>query len=128
MTTGALKVGIVSQIARHFPRLWMERELRFRPNHFESEFWLVPIFCDKTKTAVDIGADAGGYSYYMAKYSRNVTAFVPNTDLSAHLRRVLDLWFTLKVQPAASTMAHPASDLATRSATIEEKNDLVCER
>jgi FkbM family methyltransferase len=109
----------------------MERELRFRPNHFESEFWLVPVFCDKTKTAIDIGANAGAYSYYMAKYSRSVIAFEPNTDLWTHLRRVLGPVVHLEsaALSAKSTSAILRVDRSnTGVATIEEKNDLVCVR
>jgi hypothetical protein len=53
----------------------MESELRFQPQHFESEFWLIPIFCEKEKTAIDVGANEGEYFYYVTKSSRNVIAF-----------------------------------------------------
>ena len=67
----------------------MERELRFRPNHFEEELCLTPIFCGRGKTSIDIGANMSHYSYYMAKFSKNVIAFEPNRDLLNHLSRLL---------------------------------------
>ena len=61
MLSAVNKASIVRGITRHFPKLWMERELRFRPNHFERELWLVPFLCDKRKTALDIARD-GNFS------------------------------------------------------------------
>ena len=107
----------------------MERELRFRPYHFEAELWLVPIFCDKQKTAIDIGANRGSYSYFMAKLSSNVIAFEPNTDLWKDLRRLLGRDFHLEAaalsdKSAKTTLRVDYSN--TGVATIEEKNQLVC--
>ena len=129
METGPLKTAIVQLINRRFPSLWLERELRFRPHHFERELWLVPIFCDKAKVAIDIGANMGTYSYYMAKYSNSVIAFEPNKDLWAHLHRVLGPDFRLEAaalsrESATATMR--IDNLNTGVATIEEKNDLSC--
>ena len=69
------RARIAKGIAKHFPRLWMERELRFRPNHFERELWLVRFLCDPRKVAIDIGANMGVYSYFMRKFSRQVIGF-----------------------------------------------------
>lgn len=129
MASGALKTAIVKVIGRCFPSLWLERELRFRPNHFERELWLVPIFCDKAKAAIDIGANTGTYSYYMAKYSNSVIAFEPNKDLWAHLRRILGPDSRLEAaalsrQSAKATMR--IDNHNTGIATIEDKNDLSC--
>jgi len=105
----------------------MERELRFRPSHFEEEFWLVPMLCDKRKTAIDIGANAGHYSYYMGKFSQNVIAFEPNRDLWNDLRRLLGR--RVHLEPAALSRTSSKAVLRidpgnTGVATIEEKNDL----
>jgi FkbM family methyltransferase len=129
MTPRTLKTAIADGISKSFPRLWLERELRFRPNHFEREFWLVPLFCDKEKVAIDIGANMGSYCYYMAKYSKNVIAFEPNKDLWAHLRRVLGP----KVQLEGVALSRKSAMATLRIdehnagvATIEDKNDLQC--
>jgi FkbM family methyltransferase len=127
--SAALKIAFVRKLSTWFPRLWMERELHFRPQHFEPEFWLVPIFCDKEKIAIDVGANQGQYSYYMTKFSRNVIAFEPNTDLWGNLRRLLGRDFHLEAA-ALSRKSSKAMLRVDRSntgiSTIEEKNDLTC--
>jgi FkbM family methyltransferase len=129
MTSGELMAIVAKQITNRFPRLWLERELRFRRHHFEREFWLVPLFCDKEKIAIDVGANMGIYSYYMAKYSKRVIAFEPNTDLWRHLRRLLGPDFHLEAAALSGTSSTASMRIDTRNTgvgTIEEKNDLVC--
>lgn len=129
MASGALKAVIANRISRRFPRLWLEQELRFRPHHFEKELWLVPTFCDKEKIAIDIGANMGTYSYYMAKYSKSVIAFEPNTDLWVHLRRVLGRDFHLEAAALSEKFATATLRIDndnTGVATIEDRNDLSC--
>jgi FkbM family methyltransferase len=129
MSSRALKATISRQLASHFPKLWMERELRLRPNHFEDEFWVVPLLCDKQKTSIDIGANMGHYSYYLAKFSRNVIAFEPNRDLWNHLRRLLGR----KVHLESAALSRAPSKAVIRIdrhntgvSTIEQRNDLSC--
>ena len=129
MPSHALKTTTARQLAQRFPRIWMERELRFRPNHFQEEFWLVPALCDQQKTSVDIGANMGHFSYYMAKFSRNVIAFEPNGDLWPDLRRLLGN----KVQLESAALSRTSSKAVIRIdpdntgvSTIEEKNGLSC--
>ena len=129
MPSATLKSRIATQIRILFPRLWMERELCFRPNHFEQEFWLVPIFCDERKTAIDVGANMGLYSYFMAKFSKNVIAFEPNTDLWSDLRRLLGQDFHLEAAALSEKSAKATlriDNSNTGVSTIEEKNQLVC--
>jgi FkbM family methyltransferase len=114
---------------RHFPKLWMERELHLRPNHFEKEFWLVSLLCDKQKTSLDIGANMGHYSYYMAKFSRDVIAFEPNQDLWKDLRRLLGRRVHLESAALSRTSSKSVMRIDhhnTGVSTIEEKNDLYC--
>jgi len=125
----ALKATISRQIERHFPKLWMERELHFRPNHFEKEFWLVPLLCVQQKTSLDIGANAGHYSYYMAKFSKDVIAFEPNHDLWKDLRRLLGRRVHLESAALSRTSGNAVMRIdhhSTGVSTIEEKNDLCC--
>jgi len=125
------KATIASGIRERFPKLWMERELRFRPNHFERELWLLPFLCDSGRTAIDIGANMGVYSYLMKKFSRQVIAFEPNIDLWSDLHRLLGRNFriegtALSNRTGTSTMRIDHTN--TGVATIEEKNDLGCVR
>jgi len=129
MSSGDLKTAIARQIGRRFPRAWMERELRFRPHHFEAELWLTPIFCSKEKTAIDIGANMGSYAYYMAKFSNNVIAFEPNADLCKGLRHLLGRRAHLELIALSSKSSKAIMRIDhsnTGVATIEEKNDLLC--
>ena len=123
------KAGIAREIKKHFPKLWMERELRVRPNHFEPELWLVPYFCDKRKTAIDIGANMGTYSYFMRKFSKQVIAFEPNTDLWDYLRQLLGKDFRIEgaaLSNRVGTSTIRIDHTNTGVATIEERNDLSC--
>jgi FkbM family methyltransferase len=123
------KRTIANGIRRYFPKLWMERELRFRPNHFERELWVVPFLCDKGKTALDIGANMGVYSYFMRKFSRQVIAFEPNIDLWSDLHRLLGRDFRIEgaaLSNRVGTSTMRIDNTNTGVATIEEKNDLCC--
>jgi hypothetical protein len=53
----------------------------FRHNISNLSYGSFPSFAKKKKIAIDVGANQGQYSYYMAKFSKNVIAFEPNTDL-----------------------------------------------
>jgi FkbM family methyltransferase len=129
MLSETVKIAIGRIVSGGFPRIWMERELRLRPNHFEREFFLVPIFCNREKIAIDIGANEGKYSYYMKKFSRKVIAFEPNTDLWKKLRRLIGGNYQLE-SAALSGKSSKATLRVDRSntgiSTIEEKNDLSC--
>lgn len=129
MVPGVFKKAIASQISRRFPRLWIEREMRYRPNHFEPELWLVPVLCEPDKTSIDVGANMGIYSYYMMKHSRKVVLFEPNIDLWPHLRRVLGadcelIGTALSSRSSSSTLRLDRQN--TGVATIEQNNDLSC--
>jgi FkbM family methyltransferase len=124
-----IKSIVATTVDSLFPRLWMERELRSRPNHFEGELWLLPLFCDKQMTAIDIGANSGAYSYCMLKYSSKVIAFEPNKDLWQRLRRLLGAKVQLEdaaLSDNAKTATLRVDRHNTGVATIEEKNSLIC--
>lgn len=129
MPADALKLIVGRNIARLLPRLWMERELRYRPNHFEPELWLVPAVCDKEMIAIDVGANTGVYSYYMSKFSRDVIAFEPNTDLWKDLRRLLGKEFHLEAVALSGKVSEATLRIDASNSgisTIEENNDMIC--
>ena len=84
-----LKHRTARYLSEHYPRLWANYNILFRRHHFEPEYWLIPLFCSPEKTALDIGVNMGNFAFYMAKFSRSVVGFEPNTDLWPHLRRFL---------------------------------------
>jgi FkbM family methyltransferase len=85
------------------------------------------LFCDRSHLAVDIGANMGEYSYYMAKFARKVVSFEPNFDLWPHLRLLLGCRIRLE---GAALSNHSGNSVLryvednTGVATIETKNDL----
>jgi len=107
----------------------MERELRWRPHHFEPELRLVPLFCEKEKTAIDVGANMGQYSYVLAKHSKAVIAFEPNQDLWVPLRRLVGNNVRLEAVALSTDAGHATFRLDpsnTGVATIEPNNHLSC--
>ena len=55
----------------------------------ERELRLLPILCRPDATAVDVGANAGVFTYYLRKYSARVVAFEPNPEWARFIRAAL---------------------------------------
>jgi FkbM family methyltransferase len=53
----------------------------------ERELPLVELVCEKSATAVDVGANIGVYTYFAAHYSSHVYALEPVPEVAAKLRR-----------------------------------------
>lgn len=53
----------------------------------ELEIELLPFLADPSKTAIDIGANKGMYTYFLAKLARDVIAFEPHTKLCKFLEK-----------------------------------------
>jgi FkbM family methyltransferase len=101
--------------------------MMFRRGQFEREYWLVPLFCDRQHRAIDVGANLGEYSYYMALYAREVVSFEPNSDLRKHFRKLLGHQSQLEavaLSNSTGTTAFRYVDNNTGVATIEERNNL----
>ena len=48
---------------------------------------LLGLLCDRSKISIDIGANVGTLTYYLARHSAHVYAYEPNPELAAKLRR-----------------------------------------
>jgi FkbM family methyltransferase len=70
------------------PRLWAELAIATRNKTFEAEYWLLPRLVSGG-VAVDVGANEGLFSYYMAKTAERVHAFEPNPACLPRLRRLV---------------------------------------
>jgi hypothetical protein len=81
-----LKHTIARYLSLHYPVAWTHYYRTLRKHHFEPEYWLIPLFCRPDKIAVDVGANMGIFAFAMQRYSRQVIAFEPNTDLWPFLR------------------------------------------
>lgn len=88
MSLGRVKEAIGRRLDRLMPRTWLALRIARRDPKLDPEYWLVPDFCDRDHIAVDIGANRGEYSYWMARHARSVVAFEPNTDLWPSLARL----------------------------------------
>jgi FkbM family methyltransferase len=58
--------------------------------HSPEERLLLSRLCDRAKCSVDVGANLGILTHYLARYSRHVYAYEPNPQLASQLRRAFD--------------------------------------
>jgi FkbM family methyltransferase len=122
-----LKHTIARYLSLHYPVAWTHYYRTFRKHHFEPEYWLIPLFCRPDKIAVDVGANMGIFAFAMQRYSRQVIAFEPNTDLWPFLRRFLGNRVRLEDAALSSGAGQAEFRVAagnTGVATIEAKNPL----
>jgi FkbM family methyltransferase len=122
-----LKHTIARYLSLHYPVAWTHFNRAFRKHHFEPEYWLIPLFCRPDKIAVDVGANMGIFAFAMQRYSREVIAFEPNTDLWPFLRRFLGAKTQLEDAALSSDTGQAEFRVVadnTGVATIEAKNPL----
>lgn len=96
----------IKQFLRRWPALWfglrgVYQRLRGRE---EPEFALLPQLVDRERSAVDVGANVGAFTYRLAQLCPHTTAIEANPGLIGALRRI---------SPSRVTVVHAAaSDLA----------------
>lgn len=122
-----LKHRVARLLHRHAPRLHYELLLATRNRHIEPELWLVGQFCRRDRAAVDVGANEGLFSLYLAKHARRVHAFEPNPSCIARLQRLLPRRVVLR--PVAASDTAGSADLRfdptnTGIGTIAAENQL----
>lgn len=117
---------------QRFPRL-MFLLRRLQRINYEHEMKLLDILCDRGKTAVDVGAKLGMYTFRLLPHARDVVAFEPVPVLSTMLRhnfgkrRVRVEPCALSDAPGRTTMRIPyGSDGEVKfgRSTIERSNAL----
>jgi FkbM family methyltransferase len=54
----------------------------------EPELRILHRVCDRSRTALDIGANIGIYTYFLRRHSSKVHAYEPNPELAARLQRL----------------------------------------
>jgi FkbM family methyltransferase len=121
------KRAVARYLHRRHPKLWLASRIARHDRHFEPEFWLIPSFCDRQRIAVDVGANAGEFSFFMARYARDVVAFEPNPDLWPNLKRLVGHRLriegvALSAAPGSATFRYVEDN--TGVATIEASNKL----
>lgn len=80
--------GIKHLVAAALPPRWLIH-LQAADHYLngEPELRLVSRLCDRSRTAIDVGANIGVYTYFLRRHARHVFAFEPNIELAAMLRR-----------------------------------------
>jgi len=127
MHPSRLKHATARYFSLRYPVAWTEFCRAFRKHHFDAEYWLIPLFCQPDKIAIDVGANMGIYSYAMARHARQVIAFEPNTDLWPFLRRFLGDRVRLEDAALSDTAGEAEFRVVadnTGVATIEPNNHL----
>jgi FkbM family methyltransferase len=122
-----LKHTIARYLSLQYPVAWTHYNRTFRRHHFEPEYWLIPLFCRRDKVSVDVGTNMGIFAFAMQRYSREVVAFEPNTDLWPFLRRFLS--GKVRLEDAALSSSPGQAEFRvvadnTGVATIEANNPL----
>jgi FkbM family methyltransferase len=78
------------------PRLYIRYKARKELKHGEKELALLPFLVAKDRVSLDVGANKGVYTWFLARLSRHVHAFEPNPKL----------FRILKAGAAANVTAH----------------------
>ena len=92
----------------------------------EPELALLSQLCDKNKISLDIGANAGMYTYHMLQHSKKVYAFEPNPRYVTRLMRSFRQ--NVVVHPVALSSSIGESELRipmgiNGAGTLEKEND-----
>lgn len=78
-----------SVLRKLFPKLYLSvsahRKYARKPERGEPELRLLPFLVDKNRTAIDIGANKGLYTFYLSKLARKVYAFEPHPEYADFL-------------------------------------------
>jgi FkbM family methyltransferase len=69
------------------PRLYIRYKALKELRRGEAEVRLLPFLVDRHRVALDIGANKGTYSYFLARLARQVHAFEPNPKMLHILQR-----------------------------------------
>lgn len=116
-------------IARFLERFWPHLLFKmYQPSIIaQPELGLIPIFCEKNKVSIDVGANRGLYSQEMIKHSKECWAFEPNPVLADNLRRM----FKSKLKVEQLALSNEGGQVNIRipldypgRATIEDSNTL----
>ena len=78
-----------NQFSKVFPSLALDINYLRKYHHFDKDLWVIPKYCNKQGSAIDIGANMGIFSRWMAKHAKNVYSFECNPFLFPNLKKVL---------------------------------------
>jgi len=73
-----------------------QRKYKRAEKKHEQELYLLPFLVDKEKNAIDVGANKGLYTYFLAKHASHVYAYEPLLELASFLDKATDHHVTVK--------------------------------
>lgn len=108
------------RVARRARRSW---------SNGEPELRLLPQLCSRNRWSVDVGANNGVYTWYLARWSAGVTAFEPQPRHAALLARAFRTGVqieqvALSDRPGEAVLRIPVAAFEDGRATIEPQNAL----
>jgi len=124
MVSGKIKFLVVKILGKLAPRLLLKIRISYKSG-FEPELKLLPHLCSKDKTAIDVGAHWGLYSFYLMKYSKQCWAFEPIPKLSNLLQRTFGNSLVVESVALSNTSSVTQLRIPTNEftlATIEQSN------
>ncbi len=75
--------------AEVFPKTSLDLNYLRRTRNYEPDLWQIPRFCSKHQAAIDVGANMGIFSRWMAKHAGQVHSFECNPSLIPGLHDIL---------------------------------------
>lgn len=85
---GLVKRRLARHLERRFPVWWLKNRIWRRDRHFEREFFTLGPLCDPGRIAVDVGGNAGEYSYWLSLHALRVVVYEPNPGCHAAIARL----------------------------------------
>lgn len=85
---GVIKRRLARLLERRFPVTWLRLRIWRRDRHFEREFFALGPLCDPGRLAVDVGGNAGEYSYWLSLHARHVITYEPNPECHPAISRL----------------------------------------
>ena len=85
---GTLKRRLARHLEHRFPLWWLKFRIWRRDRHFEREFFTLGPLCLPGRIAVDVGGNAGEYSYWLSLHAARVVVYEPNPGCHPAISRL----------------------------------------
>ncbi len=85
---GTLKRRLARHLEHRFPLWWLKFRIWRRDRHFEREFFTLGPLCPPGRIAVDVGGNAGEYSYWLSLHAARVVVYEPNPGCHPAISRL----------------------------------------
>jgi FkbM family methyltransferase len=113
------KALIRSGLKKLLPAPWYWRFLAWRVGRFDTELYLLPYLCDRTKASIDVGASTGSYTVHLLNHSAKCCAFEPRGDAATYLARRLTARPNSRLCVEAVALSDRTGEVPLRVVTAE---------